>query len=108
MALPQCPSRLPDTERERRLVERGGPAAGANTTGLRCLIIVAREATDLWLYLTRTYGQIKGFQVLVDRRERERRQQVEPYAPERRHRDRRSPPTIENTLRRQPFLFIPQ
>ncbi len=107
MALPQCPSRLPVTEREPRLVEHEGSAAGTSATGLRCLIIVAREAPDLWFYLTQTYGQIKGFQVLVDRRERERRQQVQSYAPERRQADRRRPPTIERTLRRQPFLFVP-
>ncbi len=107
MALPQCPSRPLDTAREPRLVEHGGSAARASATGLRCLIIVARDAPDLWFYLTRTYGQIKGFQVLVARRERERRQQVQPYAPERRQADRRRPPTIERTLRRQPFLFIP-
>ena len=108
MASSQCPSKLSDTPPEPRLGDHGRPAAGGNATGLRCLIIVARDATDLWFYLTRTYGQIKGFQVLVDRRERERRQQVQPFSPERRQADRRRPPSIERTLRRQPFLFVPQ
>ena len=107
MVLPQDPSSLSDAEPKSRCIEHGERAAGASGEGLRCLIIVARDAPDLWFYLTRTYGRIEGFRVLVDRRERERREQAQPYAPERRHAERRRPPTIERTLRRQPFLFVP-
>ena len=107
MVLPEGPSSPSDAEPKSRCIEHGGRGAGTSGEGLRCLIIVARDAPDLWFYLTRTYGRIEGFRVLVDRRERERREQAQPYAPERRHAERRRPPTIERTLRRQPFLFVP-
>jgi hypothetical protein len=44
----------------------------------------------------------------VDRRQRERRRQDQPYTPERRQAERRRPPTIERHLRRQPFLLVTQ
>jgi hypothetical protein len=96
------------SENEKGPLLRGGSGDDSRVTSVRCLIIVARDAEDLWFYLTRTYGKIKGLQVLVDRRERERRQQAQPYAPERRQAERRRPPTVERNLRRQPFLFVPQ
>ena len=81
---------------------------GATPTKLQCLIIVARDAPDLRRYLMQTYGGINGFQVLLDRRQRARRQPGQPYTPERRQTDRRRPPTTERDLRLQPFFFVPQ
>ena len=106
--LSQAPSTGSNTQPDPGRGARDGRVTGANGPRLRCLIIVARDAPDLWAYLTRTYGRIEGFQVLVDRRERDRRQQSVTRSPDRRQADRRRPPTIERTLRRQPFLFVPQ
>jgi len=72
------------------------------------LIIVARAETDLWHYMTQHFGEFKGMRVLLDRRQWGRRQQVQPYEAERRREDRRSPPTIDDDLRHQPFAVVPQ
>ena len=90
------------------LVARGGPTAGPRTTRPRSLIIVAREEPDLWLYLTRSYGGIQGLEILLDRRQGERRHEVQPYTPERRQAERRRPPAIEKNPRRPPFRIVPQ
>ena len=89
-------------------IEPGMPTERGGTTSPRYLVIVSREELDLWLYLTQTYGGIKGFQVLLDRRQRERRQPGQPVALERRRADRRRPPSAEGDLRRQPFLLVTQ
>jgi hypothetical protein len=73
---------------------------------LRCVIIVARDETDLWHYMARDFGEFKGLQVILDRRQRERRQQVQRYQPERRREERRHPPTMDEDLRRQPFVIV--
>ena len=103
----QGPQRRLDAETEPGLVAPGGPSAGARPPTLRSLVIVARGEPDLRLYLMQTDGGIHGFQAIFDRRQRERRHQVQPYTPERRQADRRRPLTGENTLRRQPFLVVP-
>ena len=81
--------------------ERGGP------TRPGCLVIVSREEPDLWLHMAQYNGEIVGVQVLFDRRQRERRQQDQPVALERRRADRRRPPLADGDLRRQPFLIVP-
>ncbi len=80
--------------------------AGESPPRLRCLIIVARDRPDLHFYLMDTYGMIEGFQVLLDRRQRARRQQIKPGIPERRQAERRRPPRSEHDLRRQPFFLV--
>jgi len=72
------------------------------------LIVVARDQTALWQHMTRHYGEFKGVRVVHDRRQRERRQQVQTYEPERRRTERRRLPTIDDDLRNQPFVIIPQ
>ena len=72
------------------------------------LIVVARDETALWQYMTRHYGEFKGVQVVHDRRRQERRQQVQPHEPERRRTERRHLPTIDDDLRDQPFVIVPQ
>jgi hypothetical protein len=80
--------------------ESGDPAH------LRCLVIVSREELDLWRHMTQYNGEIKGVQVLLDRRQRERRQQDQPVALERRRVDRRRQLPADEDLRRQPFLLV--
>jgi hypothetical protein len=74
----------------------------------RCLIIVARHETDLWHYMKRHYAQFRDMQVLLDRRREERRQRVQTYPSDRRGPDRRHPASIDEDLRRHPFVIICQ
>ena len=82
--------------------ERGGP------TRPRYLVIVSREERDLWRHVAQYTRDLQGVQVLLDRRQRDRRQRGQPVALERRRRDRRRPPTPEGDLRRHPFLLVTQ
>ena len=88
--------------------EGGSSKAQPIRNTVQCLIIVARDETALWQYMTRHYGEFKDVQVLHDRRQRERREQVQTYEPERRRTERRRPPTIDDDLRNQPFVIVPQ
>jgi len=74
----------------------------------RCLVIVSREEPELWRHMAQYNGEIKGVQVLLDRRQRERRQQGQPVALERRRADRRRSSPADGDLRCQPFLTVPQ
>ncbi len=56
---------------------------------LRYLIIVAKDQPGLCDYLKRSFAGDESVQVLVDRRQGERRQRVEPREPERRLGERR-------------------
>ena len=82
----------------------------AQSTGdtVQYLIIVAGHETDLWGYMTQHYGEFKGVQVLLDRRQRGRRRQNQPYEPERRRAERRHPPTVDDDLCHQSFVIITQ
>ncbi len=86
--------------------EPGMPTERGGATRSRCLVIVSREELDLWRHMTQYNGEIKGVQVLLDRRQRERRQQDQPVALERRRADRRRPLPADEDLRRQPFLLV--
>jgi hypothetical protein len=99
---------LPKTPTGPEPVARGEALASAGTAGPRSLIIVARHELDLWLYLTQSYGGIPELQVLLDRRQGERRHQVQRHTPERRKADRRHALSSEESLRRQPFLVVPR
>jgi hypothetical protein len=79
--------------------------AQLNGTAVRYLIIVAHSETELCGYLAHHYGHLKGVQVLPDRRQKERRQRVQAYEPERRRADRRAASIIAGGFRRQPFVI---
>lgn len=72
------------------------------------LFVVARNRLDLRDYWTRWFARAQEIEVTVDRREGERRQQVEPHEPERRRSDRRYRPAIERDLRATGFAIIHQ
>ena len=80
--------------------DRGGP------TRPRYLVIVSRAELDLWGQVAQYTRDLQGVQVLLDRRQRERRQRGQPVALERRRADRRRPPTAEGDLRRHPVLLV--
>lgn len=74
--------------------EPGRPTEQVGLTRPRYLVIVSREELDLWHHVAQYNRDLKGVQVLVDRRQRERRQQDQPVALDRRRVDRRRPPTV--------------
>ena len=70
------------------------------------LVIVAQERLDLRDYWTRWFRGVQDVQVTLDRRRSERRQQVQPYEPERRCADRRYQPDIDLELRSRGFAIV--
>ena len=72
----------------------------------RGLLIVARDQGDLYDCLQHAYGDSEAITVLLDRRQGERRRRIQPVAGERRHRDRRSLPSLEHDLRFQQYLLV--
>ena len=73
---------------------------------VRSLIIVAREQTDLWRALTDEFRNVAQIQVLLDRREAERRRVTKPVAQERRGVQRRSAPSLEEDLRARQYVLV--
>ena len=76
-------------------VESGSPKP--QPTGImRALVVVARDEPELWQSLTQHFSANEDVQVLLDRRQGERRQRVQAYERDRRGPDRRRPPSIES------------
>src|SRR5512139_228289 len=88
--------------RERTGRERGGRAPPA----VRSLLIVAREQQALWRALVDEFKGLADVQVLLDRRHRERRTRSDPVAEERRVRERRSLPRLEDDLHARQYLLV--
>ena len=86
---------------ESELLE-SGPSAG----GARHLIIVARDHLDLWRSLKRHLVGDEGVEVILDRRQRSRRQRAQASVSDRRKADRRHPPRIEHNLHYRSFVII--
>jgi len=78
------------------------PSAG----GARHLIIVARDHVDLWRSLKRHLVGDEGVEVILDRRQRSRRQRAQAPASDRRKADRRHPPRIEHSLHYRSFVIV--
>lgn len=87
---------------ERAWVERSQPTERA----VRSLIIVAQPQQELWQALTREFRHIHEVQVLLDRRNGERRRAVQPVAHDRRAQERRSLPRIEDDLRARRYILV--
>jgi hypothetical protein len=76
--------------------------------GARGLLIVARDQTELWQALQHEFGDSGEMTILLDRRQEERRQGVQPVTADRRGIDRRSLPHIEDDLRLRQFVLVRQ
>lgn len=72
----------------------------------RELFIVARERSDLYRYLSQTFSDAESVEVIVDRRDGERRDLVIPVQIERRRRERRNHPTVDDDLRSVGYSFL--
>ena len=87
---------------ERISKERGVPTHEA----VRSLIIVAREQRELWCSLVHEFKHVEQIQVLLDRRHGERRTPSGPVTYDRRARDRRSLPRLEDDLRARQYVLV--
>ena len=72
----------------------------------RHLFIVARDQPDLWAHLAREFSGEASVQVLLDRRRADRRRGVRPAGEERRRRDRRSGPPVDQELAALNFALV--
>ena len=72
----------------------------------RELFIVARDRPDLYRYLTQTFADADNVEVIWDRRSGERRASIAEATPERRRRDRRTRPNIDDDLRTVGYAFL--
>ena len=70
------------------------------------LIIVAREQQDLWRSLAGEFRDVQQVQVLLDRRRGERRTPRGPVAYDRRARERRSLPRLEDDLHARQYVLV--
>jgi hypothetical protein len=73
---------------------------------VRGLVIVARGQPELWQALKREIGDTGKVSVLLDRRQTERRQGVQPITVDGRRTERRHPPGIEEDLRLRHYVLI--
>jgi hypothetical protein len=72
----------------------------------RELFIVARDRSDLYRYLSQTFADADNVEVIFDRRSAERRELPTPTTPDRRRRERRSRPQVEEELRTVGYSFL--
>jgi len=72
----------------------------------RELFIVARDRADLYRYLSQTFADAENVEVIFDRRNSDRREQSAPTNPERRRRERRIRPNVDEELRTVGYAFL--
>jgi hypothetical protein len=72
----------------------------------RELFIVSRDRPDLHIYLSQTFANARGVEVIWDRRVSERRMSLNGTAPERRRQQRRVNVTVEEELRTVGYSFL--
>lgn len=72
----------------------------------RELFIVARDRSDLYRYLSQTFADAENVEVIFDRRATERRDVETPSQRERRRRERRMRPTVDEELRTVGYSFL--
>ena len=91
----------------------GGPRPDATALyepptrhGVRGLLIVARNQPELWQALMHEVGDSGEVTVLLDRRQRDRRQGVQLVEADRRRIERRSLPHIEDDLRLRKYALV--
>ena len=72
----------------------------------RELFIVSRDRADLYRYLSQTFADARNVEVIWDRRAGERRRDPAPNEPDRRRKDRRSRPSVEEDLKKVGYAFV--
>ena len=87
-------------------VDSTSPGAQPTRDTVRYLIIVARDQPDLWRSLKEHFAASEDVELILDRRQEERRQRVHTHEPDRRARDRRRPPSIETDVRSRQYVIV--
>ena len=88
-------------------MERIGTERGVSAhQGVLSLIVVAREQRELWRSLVHEFKDVEQIQILLDRRHAERRTPWGPVAYDRRARDRRSLPRLEDDLQARQYVLV--
>lgn len=87
-------------------IESTSSGAQPTWSRVRGLIIVTRDQPDLWASLTQHFVANEDVQVLLDRRQGDRRQRVQTLGRERRGAERRRPPSIETDVRFRQFVIV--
>ena len=72
----------------------------------RELFIVARDRSDLYRYLSQTFADAENVEVIFDRRSTERRDLPTSANPDRRRRERRNRPAVDEELRTVGYAFL--
>jgi hypothetical protein len=74
----------------------------------RELFIVARDRSDLYRYLSQTFADAENVEVIFDRRSTERRDlpKPAPTSSDRRRRERRGHPAVDEELRSVGYAFL--
>lgn len=72
----------------------------------RELFIVSRERPELYRYLSQTFADADKVVVIWDRRMSERRGPPKDAVPERRRRDRRARPAVDEEIRAVGYAFL--
>ena len=72
---------------------------------MRALVVVARDQPDILESLTQHFAANEDVQVLLDRRQGERRQRVQTYEGDRRGPDRRRPPSVESDFSHRRYVI---
>lgn len=72
----------------------------------RELFIVAQDRSDLYRYLSQTFADAENVEVIFDRRSAERRDVPTLTHPDRRRRERRGRPAVEEELRTVGYAFL--
>jgi hypothetical protein len=72
----------------------------------RELFIVSRDRPDLYRYLSQTFADAATVEVIWDRRTAERRGPSKNADPERRRRDRRARPPVDEEIRAVGYAFL--
>ena len=72
----------------------------------RELFIVSRDRADLYRYLSQTFADAKNVEVVWDRRAGERRRDPSTATPDRRRKERRTRPSVEEDLKKVGYAFI--
>jgi hypothetical protein len=83
------------------------PASGQpETTRPRYLIVVARDQPDLWRHLRKSVGELKGVDVVLDRRHGGRWQWAQSSEYEQRGMDRRRATDADNRLSHRSVMIV--
>jgi hypothetical protein len=72
----------------------------------RELFIVSRDRADLYRYLSQTFADAENVEVVWGRRAGERRRDTATTDPDRRRKDRRTRPSVEEDLKKVGYAFI--